>query len=142
MPIVIYALFLFLIFPGHNNSAKLNSPVIWENTKNWKLYNIRAKGGFSYSSDTLKYFKHVSLNGDTMKVFLHSVTEIPLDKTPVWMGYYISSCQLEDGTMIKIEISQYGGFFYDDREKQYYQLTMSKRQEWLKYLSSRAIELE
>lgn len=123
-------------------SAKYPYSTNWRNTKNWKLYNIHTKNGFSYSIDTLRFFKNVPLNEDTMKAFLDSVSEIPLDKTPVWMGYYISSCQLNDGTTVKIVVSQYGGFFYAEHEKRYYQLPSFLRSNWLNFFTSKWRELD
>ena len=77
-----------------------------------------------------------------MKVFLKGVTEIPVERTPVWMGYYVASCQLSDETFMKIEISQYGRFFYEDRGKRYYQLTENLQADWLTYLTAKWNALE
>ena len=114
----------------------------WADTKEWRLYYIHSKRGFAFPIDTLRNFKSVSLNEDSMKTFLQTVTKVPVERTPVWMGYYVSSCQLPDGTPIKIEISQYGRFFYEERGKTYYQLTEQKQAEWLSYLTAKWKSLE
>jgi hypothetical protein len=114
----------------------------WSDTKDWRLYYIYSKGSFAYSVDTLKYFKYINLNQDSMQLFLHEVTEIPKERTPLWMGYYIASCRLSDGTLVKIEISQYGRFFYEEKERRYYQLKEDIGQDWLSYLTRSWIMLE
>lgn len=117
-------------------------PISWVNTKNWKLYYVHSRGGFAFSLDTLKNFQNVPLNQDSMGVFLKGVTEIPVDRTPVWMGYYVASCQLPDGLPIKIEISQYGRFFYEERTKRYFQLSENLQTDWLAYLTAKWKTLE
>jgi hypothetical protein len=107
----------------------------WSATKDWKLYYIHSKRGYAFPIDTLINFKSVSLNQDSMKTFLHTVTEIPRETPPSWMGYYVASCRLPDGKLVKIEISQYGRFFFEEREKRYYELTEKVESDWLSYLT-------
>ena len=118
------------------------SAINWTTTKNWKIYYVRSRGGFNYSIDTLQYIKSVSLNDDSMKNFLQSAAEIPVDRTPVFMGYYVASCQLPNGKAIKVEISQHGRFFYEEKEKRYYQLAESIQSDWLDYLTTKWRKLE
>jgi hypothetical protein len=115
--------------------------VNWAETSNWKLYKIHEKRAFSYSIDTLINFKFALLNNDSMRIFLSNVSIIPYEKTPLWMGFYVASCQLNDGTIKKIEIGTYGGFFYDEKEKKYYQLPLEIRKEWLDYLADSGADL-
>lgn len=84
----------------------------------------------------------MSLRQDSMTFFLKTVTQIPEGKNPVWMGAYVATCQLENGTPIKIEISQYGGFFYVERERRYYELAEDVRDNWLSFLTSKWLQLE
>jgi hypothetical protein len=114
----------------------------WADTKDWRLYYVQSKGAFAYPIDTLKAFKSVDLNQDSMKMFLQAVTEIPTERIPVWMGYYVATCKLPNGTSIKIEISQYGRFFYEEKEKRYYQLNEEVQDNWLSYLTSKWLQLE
>jgi len=120
----------------------LYSSIDWEKTKDWRLYYVRSKEAFTYSLDTLKTFKFISLRQDSMTFFLKTATQIPEEKNPVWMGAYVTSCQLEDGTSIKIEISQYGGFFYVERERRYYELAEDVRGNWLSFFTSKWLQLE
>jgi hypothetical protein len=120
----------------------LVSPINWADTKDWRLYKVPPKGSFAFSLDTLRQFKYTNLSQDTMKSFLQEVSEIPPERTPVWMGYYVATCQLPDGNMLKIEISQYGSFFYAEKEKKYYHLKENVGRDWLSYLAQKWLELE
>ncbi|MDO6431538.1 hypothetical protein Q4E93_13115 [Flavitalea sp. BT771] len=132
--------------PGKKYPPTANRPphssINWADTKEWRLYYTQSKRAFAYQIDTLKMFKSVALNQDSMKIFLKAVTEIQTERTPVWMGYYVATCKLPDGTSIKIEISQYGRFFYEEKEKRYYQLTEDVQDSWLSYLTAKWLQLE
>jgi hypothetical protein len=114
----------------------------WAKTKDWTLYYIKSNKAFSFPLDTLQSFKNVKLEQDSMKTFLQSATDIPPDRTPVWMGYYVATCKLPNDTIIKVEISQYGRFFYTEREKHYYQLADAFQDSWLAYLTAKWRVLE
>jgi len=120
----------------------LPSVINWAETKEWKLYYLHSKKAFSYPLDTLNNFSSIPLNEDSMKVFLQTVTEIPVERIPVWMGYYVASCRLPDNKHIKIEISQYGRFFYEEKEKRYFQLDEHLQANWLAYLAAKWRVLE
>jgi hypothetical protein len=119
------------------NQAQSPPSTNWADSKNWKIYYVTKHGGYAYSLDTLQTLKQVSLNTDTLRQYLKTATEVPADRWPVFMGYYVASCQSSDGTSIKIEISQYGAFFYDDRQKKYYQLAKDLQRDWLAYLTDK-----
>jgi hypothetical protein len=107
----------------------------WKETKNWRLYDIQDKRAFNYPIDSLSNFKSTPLNSDNMLPFLSNVSLIPIERTPLWMGFYVTTCQTKEDKIKKIEISIYGGFFYDEEEKKYYQLPLDIRKNWLNYLS-------
>lgn len=109
----------------------------WRSAKNWRLYNIRESAAFGYNVDTMKNFKSVALDLDTMIGFLSEVEQWPKDKYSLWSGLYVATCELPNADIRKIEISVYGGFFYDDRTKTYYQLPRGVRNAWLEYLSEK-----
>lgn len=119
-----------------------HSSINWADTKEWKIYYLESKDAFSYTLDTLKTFKSIDLNQDSMQIFLKHVTEIPAERTPVWMGYYVTSCRLPNGTYLKVEISQYGRFFYEEKERRYYQLEDAMQDNWLSYLNAKWSQLE
>jgi hypothetical protein len=107
----------------------------WNKATDWKIYNIYNQRAFDYPIDTLSNFPSYRLKTDSMQDLLSAVVLVKKEIEPVWMGYYIASCRLPDGTLRKIEISNYGGFFYDEKEKLYYQLPLERRKDWLNYLS-------
>jgi len=119
-----------------------NPPINWEQTKEWKLYYTLSKEAFSLPFDSLRAFKSVDLKQDSIKTFLKAVTEIPTERVPVWMGYYVCSCKLPNGKSIKIEVSQYGRFFFEEDERRYYQLTRDVQDSWQHYLNAKWLQLE
>ena len=106
----------------------------WQKTSHWKLYNIRDDNAFGYSLDTLRLFKSTDMDSSKMQAFLRNAKVLITPKYAMWMGLYVTTCQLEDGTIRKIDISKYGGFFYDEKKKTYYELPLELRDEWLKYM--------
>jgi len=119
-----------------------NPSINWEQTKEWRLYYTQSKDAFSLPFDSLKALKSISLNQDSVKTFLKDVIEIPTERAPVWMGYYVCSCKLSNGKSIKIEISQYGRFFFEEGEQHYYQLNRDVQDSWQYYLSAKWSQLE
>lgn len=122
--------FLFLLNFKQSNAQTVN----WTNTANWKLYAIRKSAALRYSSDTLKFFPFVVLPNDSVLIFLKALRPLPAEKAGVWMGAFIATCE-RNNRICKIDISMYGGFLYDEREKAYYELPPSKRDEWIDYLN-------
>lgn len=114
----------------------------WGKSTDWKLYDIHTTKAFAYSSDTLQNFKSIELSQDSMQTFLKELTETSKDDSPVWMGFYVVSCKLQDGILRKIDISVYGGFFYDEKSKTIFQLTKMLSNEWLDYLRGKGIQLQ
>jgi hypothetical protein len=126
-----------------SKTASIQTPVIdWTTTKDWTLYYTKSKKAFSFSLDTLKNFKSIQLEQHEMKKFLATAAPLPTERTPYWMGYYIASCRLADDSIIKIEISQYGRFFYTERDKRYYQLAEDVQDNWMAYLVAKWRTLE
>jgi len=104
---------IIMIFLGNRIfSQEIN----WKETKNWRLYDIQDKRAFNYPIDSLSNFKSTPLNSDNMLPFLSNVSLIPIERTPLWMGFYVTTCQTKEDKIKKIEISIYGGFFYDEEE--------------------------
>ena len=94
----------------------------WNKTYNWKMYDVHDFDAFNYSITELDSLKAIPLNTDTMRLFLNNVDVWPHDKTSVWMGLYLTSFQMNDGQVRKIEISVYWGFLYDELDITYYQV--------------------
>ena len=141
-PIIFLLVLLPSVLISRPKGASKTSPTTWAKAKEWRLYYTRSKKAFAFPPDTLNNFKSVPLNEDTMKAFMATATQMPAGKTPLWMGYYIATCKLPGDSMIKIEISQYGRFFYDERDKSYYQLTDDMQDNWQAYLTAKWRVLE
>ena len=114
--------------------------VVWKKAQNWKVYNV-GDLSFAISLDSLKGKKYRQLNTDSMKYFLDSVTLLPNNIQPGWMGVYLTSCVIE-GEIRKVLISYYAGFFYDEKSRRYYQLPASKKDDWRNYLDACLISIQ
>src|SRR5262245_1109095 len=106
----------------------------WSTCSNWKIYDIKDKKAFVYSTDTLKHFKAKALDSASIAYFLSDVDLWPVEQTSLWMGYHVLSCTDDLKMPRKIEVSYYGGFFYDDKNKRYYQVQEFKKSEWLEFM--------
>jgi len=131
--ILIYCLLLCTTTPG--SAQKIE----WNNTYNWKMYDVHDFDAFNYAVTQLDTLKVVLLNTDTMRYFLNSAEVWPEDKTSVWMGLYLASFQIPGAQIRKVEISVYGGFLYDELEHTYYQVKENMRRDWLAYLSRNSL---
>jgi len=120
------------------SAKRINRPKgnanVWDSTKNWRIYHIADQGAFGFPLDTLKNFSSQRLNDDSVREFLKNLHTLAI-KDPVWMGYYVTSCQFPDGRVRKIIISMYGGFLLDQYDGAYYELPVELRKSWLAYLS-------
>ena len=132
-------LFIFIMFLL--TSKLFGQGANWQKATAWTLYDLQGKKPWKIPFDSLGSFSHKSLNSDSMQFFLAKTTTIPLEKAPVWMGAYAATCVL-DNKKRKIDISVYAGFFYDEVEKQYYQIPSDIQQDWLNYLSDVAASLQ
>jgi hypothetical protein len=124
------------------NGDCFSQNLYWHKTENWKLYDVHDQKAFLYSLDTLRNFKSIGLDKDKMQMFLQNVTIIQKDNEPVWMGFYLATCKLQDGTTVKIDISMYGGFFYDEKSRTYYQLPSNLKDDWFNYLTEQGTVLQ
>ncbi|HMH34083.1 MAG TPA: hypothetical protein VK543_13690 [Puia sp.] len=131
-------IFLFILA---NSCTAFPQSIHWSKTSHWKLYDLKDQKGFSVSLDSLTHFKSIGLDDDSVRGFLEHATAWPKEKTAVWMGYFTVTCENGAGIPKKIELSMYGGFFYDETAKQYYQLPEEIRQDWLDFLNRKYDQL-
>ena len=75
-----------------------------------------------------------------MAVFMGSAQALHPEAPMPWMGGYIATCKL-DGTIRKVELSNYGGFFYDEKTRVYYQIPAIKSEDWLSYIQQNYLNL-
>jgi len=107
----------------------------WEGTKDWKLYKIQGNKAFRLKQDSLLYIESVPLNEDSLKTFLNSSGAWPKEKYSLWMGSYLASFADSAGLLHKVDISMYGGFFFDERTKTYFQVAADMKNDWLQFMS-------
>ena len=114
--------------------------ISWKNAKDWRIYKMPSYIGLRVSLDSLPAYKYKSLDIDRMSIFLKNLQEIK-NINPVWTGLYVASCEL-DNKKRKLLFSRYGGFFFDESSKSYYQIPENLRQEWIDFLneSSKSID--
>ena len=84
--------------------------------------------------DSLVFLRSRALAGDSVRQFLDSAEALPSGVRPAWMGGFLVTCVFH-GEVRKIEVSSYGGFFYDQGSKTYFQLPGEKKDEWFTYLN-------
>ena len=112
----------------------------WAKTTEWKLYAFEGNDQFKVPIDSLYNLDTLMLNQDSMASYLMSA-EIKHPTAPtVWLGGYIATCRL-NGTVRKVEISNYGGFFFDEKTKAYYHVTADKIEFWNSYLQGAFLTL-
>lgn len=97
------------------------------------MYDIHDGNAFRYKMDTLQHFKKISLDDSLMHHFLRNAKAMPKDQTVLWMGLYVATCRFDDSTTRKIDISVYGGFFFDEQTRTYYEVPPVLKEDWLHY---------
>jgi hypothetical protein len=118
-----------LLFSATVASCQLH----WEKATNWTLYRYQGHRLFKIPVDSLNHYDTLALNQDSMAVFLDSAQTLHPEAPVAWMGGYIATCNL-NGVIRKVELSNYGGFFYDEKTKVYYQIPAVKSEDWLSYI--------
>lgn len=106
----------------------------WQQSSQWTLYNVRGAKFYKVAPDSLDNYNHRHLNDDSMRAFLSGSSTLPADNPPMWMGAFVASCII-DNQRHKIDISSYGGFFFDETDKKYYSVTQKNQKDWLNYLA-------
>lgn len=109
----------------------------WQKSAHWTLYNIRGAKFYKVPLDSLDQFEKKPLNDDSMRTFLSVAAALPPDKAPMWMGAYVVSCSI-DGRTCKVDVSSYGGFFFDESTQKYYSIPENSQKNWLNYLAASA----
>jgi len=118
------------------------SQVIWKETKDWKIYNVSSRTMNKIGFDSLSKLKYYRLNPDTVKAFLRSVNDIPKDSTPLaWMGGALATCTYQ-GKIRKIQISSYGGWFFDQETKSYFEIPQEQAGDWYSYISDCLVSIQ
>jgi hypothetical protein len=132
---------IIILFLTVSHFCSFAQQTAWRKTANWTIYDIQGRNGWQVPIDSLRFFRHKSLNPDSMQRFLAHTNLIIMEEAPVWMGAHFASCILNN-KMHKLEISTYGGFFYDETDKKYYELSVDLRNDWLGYLAESGASLQ
>ena len=122
---------LYLLFSTVIASCQIH----WEKTSDWTLYGYQGSQMFKIPLDSLSSFDTLNLNQDTVTSYLTNSRILDSKDQGVWMGGYLTTCKLAGG-LRKIDFSNYGNFFYDEKSKTYYQLSASKSDAWNSYLQN------
>ena len=124
------------LFSGIISSCQVH----WGDANDWTLYQYQGHRLFKISVDSLKSFNSRPLNLDSVTSYLSSA-DILRPKAPVsWMGGYLVTCKL-NGEVRKIEFSNYGTFFFDEKYKTYYQLSANNAEAWNACLQNQYLSL-
>jgi hypothetical protein len=97
----------------------------WRTATQWTIYNVQSDHVWKLPLDSLDRYVHQPLSNDTMSLYLSGAKAFSPHGV-VWMGVYITSCML-DNKKRKIDISTYGGFFYDESRRTYYQIPVERQ---------------
>jgi len=114
--------------------------VHWDESSKWTLYQCDGYRMFHIPADSLKFYDNLLINQDSMTYFVKSATLLHPKAPLAWMGGYLASYKIS-GNLRKVEISQYGGYFYDEKTSAYYQLPIQKIDDWLSFLQNSYLKL-
>ena len=115
--------------------ASYSQEIRWEQCSGWHLYKTSDKRENAFPADSLYKIKNIFLNDDSVKYYLKSAASWPKDKTMLWMGFFILSCSDNAKKLHKVDVSLYGGFFFDEVGQRYYEIQKEKQDAWLQYLN-------
>jgi hypothetical protein len=101
-------------------------------TKDWTIYKIQGHGLFAYSVNTLKNFSSYHLQDDSVKFHLNNAAELSPKGPVVWMGGYVVS-YVQEGQLQKAEVSNHGGYIYDEKTGKYFEIPTELRPAWLAF---------
>ena len=136
-------LLLFLYFGFHPYPATSSTSILWANTKHWKMYALNdSRRVFSIPPDSVRLLPGVPLGDDSMHILLNTAKLLHVPSSPAWMGSYLTSCEDEKGAFMKIIVSQYGGFFLNSADGNYYMIDNSLSRQWLNYMRRAYIKTE
>jgi hypothetical protein len=114
--------------------------VQWNQSSDWTIYQSQAHDLFKVPIDSLNSLDTLRLDKDTVESYLSSIELIHPKAAVAWMGGYIATCKI-DGIRRKIELSNYGGFFYDEKTNAFYRVQKDKIDAWVDYLQNSYLTL-
>jgi hypothetical protein len=123
----------FLIFPLIFAALNLVAQTEWSKSSNWKIYKVPGPAVFKIPIDSLRRTNSRPLQKDSLMSYLGTCTILPDSIHPLWMGGWVATYE-SSGKMHKIQISAYGGFFYDQSAARYYQIPVALKDDWMTYI--------
>jgi hypothetical protein len=90
---------------------------------------------FKVSIDSLNQITNRPLLRDSIILYLTTSKILSDSVNPVWMGGWVATYNYK-GRINKIQISAYGGFFYDQSSARYYEVDAGLKDEWAQYINS------
>ena len=114
--------------------------VQWSQSSDWTIYQIQVHDIFKVPIDSLNSLDTLQLNKDTVESYLSSLESIHPKASVAWMGGYIATCKI-DGIRRKIELSNYGGFFYDENTTTFYRVSKDNIDSWVDFLQNSYLTL-
>jgi hypothetical protein len=111
-----------------------NAQLGWKESSVWDIYNIADRLILSVPVDSLSNCSHRNLDLDTMQNFMALATKFGDSVRPMWMGGFLLSYEYK-GKMFEMQISSYGGFFFDQRLNHYYVVPKHVAERLLAYLN-------
>jgi hypothetical protein len=116
------------------SSIFCNAQSNWKITSDWKIYSVADRLIFKVPVDSLLNIKHRQLDNDSIQHYLAVATRMKDSVQPIWMGGFLLSYQYE-GQAYEIQLSVYGGFFFDHRLNYYYEVPKSISIHLLTYIN-------
>jgi hypothetical protein len=95
---------------------------------------------FKLSIDSLHSLDTINMNRDSVTSYLAGATILHSKEPVLWMGGYLATCNL-GGAIRKVEFSNYGNFFYDEKTKNYYHISADRAEKWLSYIQNNFLTL-
>jgi hypothetical protein len=137
-------MYLFMLYLAvHLTCDTAETPVNWDNTKGWKIYSLNDPAKvFTISTDSIQTLRGIFMSDDSIHNLLDGARVLHIPTSPAWMGCYLASCENENGHLMKIVVSQYGGFFLDAYDSTYYELDPRSTRAWLDYMRRSYIKAE
>lgn len=129
---------IFLYMTSALLSIYMSAPAqvaAWQQSSRWTLYNIGGAKFYRVRLDSLDNYNRRPLNDDSMHEFLAHSSVLMSDKPPMWMGAFVASCII-DNKRVKVDISSYAGFFFNESDNKYYSVPEDMRRDWLNYFAN------
>ena len=122
---------ILLLLSGTLNTV---AQIDWSKTSHWKVYKIPEPLIFKVRIYSLSQLTCHPISQDSVVGYLSTSRILPNSISPVWMGGWVATYEYKS-QVHKIQISAYGGFFYDQSSGRFYEIPIGLRDEWMTYIN-------